>query len=99
MSILIAEVIRGFSQILAYKKETDPLYKKLKTKNLKGGFPSLETLIDTRITGWKQQGKPDGVNLFKELKEHVKEDHPEPALLLYEEKIIPFLEKEHGPTK
>ena len=93
MRILIAEVIRSFSLMLAYSKDADPLYKRLKTKQLKSGYPPLTALIDTRITGWKMDGNREALDMFKDLKAHVEQDHPEPALKLYEERIIPFLEK------
>jgi len=96
MRILIAEILRSFSQVLAYNENSDPLYKKLKTKNLTGGFPPLTTLIDTRISGWKMQKNTEGEGMFKELKSLVEKDQAEPALKLYGDKIVPFLKQQHG---
>ncbi len=96
MHTSIAEVIRGFSQVVAYNENADPIYKTLKTKNLSAGFPSLNTLVDSRISGWKMQKNKDGEEMFTQLKGHIEKDAAEPALTFYEEKIIPFLKKQHG---
>ena len=93
MQILVAEVIRSYSQVLSYNENADPIYKRLKTKNLSGGFPPLTNLIDGRISGWKMQKNDEGVKMFEELKAHVEKDAPEPALTLYKATIIPFLKK------
>jgi len=90
MRILIADVLRS---LVALNINNDPLYKKLKSKQLMG----LTGLIDTRIEGWKMDKKPEVVTLFEELKDHVEKGHSEPALTLYETKIFPAVNKEFGP--
>lgn len=96
MRILIADVIRSFTQVVAYSPDADPLYKRLKSGNLKAGYPPLTTLIDGRISGWKMQNNQEGVGLFTDLKKFVEKDEAEPALTHYEGKVIPFLKKQHG---
>ena len=90
MRILIADVLRN---VVALNLNNDPLYKKLKSKQLMG----LTGLIDTRIDGWKMDKKPELVTMFEELKTHVEKGHQEPAVSLYETKIFPAINKEFGP--
>lgn len=92
MRILIAEIIRSFSQKIALTIQNDPIFKKLKSGQLEG----LVNVIDGRIDGWKD--KPDLVKKFQALKKHVEENKKELALTLYETDIFPAVNEMYGPN-
>jgi len=95
MHISLANIIRSFSEIVAYNEKKDPLYIKLQKKE-KAGYPTTPDLIDTKIRGWKAQQEPKVVKMFQDLKNHVDGDRWEEALTMYETDIIPALKKQFG---
>ena len=95
MRVSLANIIRSYSEIVAYNEKSDPLLKKLERKD-KAGYPSTPDLINTRIRGWKTQGKPEIVKMFQTVKTHVDGDNMDEALSFYKENIVPALKKEYG---
>ena len=90
MHLSIAHLIRSFSEKLSWIPEKDPIYKGLKENRLD---QKLLSFIDDRIDGWKLQNNEKMVEYFGELKGHVKEKRQQPALMLYETKIIPIIKE------
>jgi hypothetical protein len=90
MRTSIAHLIRSFSEKLSWTPEKDPIYKRLKANQLD---QMLLNFISNMTSGWKLQNNKEMVEYFGELKEHVKEKRQQPALMLYETKMIPIIKE------
>lgn len=111
---VISSLIREFVNILAYSKQSDPIYQKiLKTyeaakrgKEPLGFLEGLPLAINSRISGWKMQKRPDIAKLFEGIKKPIDEilvkfdkNKLETVKKTYEENIIPTIEDFYSPKR
>ena len=100
MYILLANVIRSFSEVVAYTEKNDRILQLMLEKNMEpdsksGGKPVLDQL-DSLMSGISAAGATKEVSAVKEIKKHLTDSKFNKAVELYKKVIVPYRGKPFG---